>query len=478
MIETSRPNSRNWIVGASLFAILLPTIVVAAALAYRSTLPYQINYNEGWNTYFVERVRQGLALYPPPQASIINNYPPLSFYLVAAVSALVGKIWIAGRLVAWVSFLACAALIWAILRTMKCGALAAAFGASLFAAIMVTRYDLYVGMFDPQMTANALMLGGLLVLLRGEARATRATVVAALLMVAGGFVKHNLLALPLAVTLWLASFRRSLLLVWLIAGVVCVAIGMAAVYLAYGHNFFAGITAARQFLFQNGYTKMVNWMVPIEVPVAIAVLPLFRNHRDANAVLIAFYVVAAIAVGVLGAAGDGVNYNIVFDVAIAAALGVGYAIGGKDGNPAAGWIAVACAGAFVLSTAQVARAQSTSLRAWLAQESGRVDEARRVVSLLATHPGPALCGDLLLCQMAGKPFEYDPFNNRQAVLVGKRSDDALLAEIDRQHFAAIQVSKDNNQLSPALLDAVHAHYAPVPGLPSMFVPAAPKDQGQ
>ncbi len=169
MIESSRPNFRTWIVGASLFAILLPTVVVAAALVYRSTLAYQINYNEGWNAYFIERVRLGLALYPSPQAGIINNYPPLSFYLVAALSALVGKIWIAGRLVAWFSFVACAALIWAILRIMKCSALAAAFGTGLFAAIMVTRYDLYIGMFDPQMTANALMLGGLLVLLRGEA---------------------------------------------------------------------------------------------------------------------------------------------------------------------------------------------------------------------------------------------------------------------------------------------------------------------
>ncbi len=253
---------------------------------------------------------------------------------------------------------------------------------------------------------------------------------------------------------------------------------MAVIYLAYGHNFFAGITAARQYLVQNSYTKMVNWMVPIEVPVAIAFLPVFRNRRDAHAVLIAFYVLASIAVGALGAAGDGVNYNIVFDLAVAASLGVGYAIGGTNAGPAAGWVAMACAASFVLSTAQVATAQSTSLRAWLAQESGRVDEARRVVDLLAARPGPALCGDLLLCQMAGKPFEYDPFNSRQAVRLGKRSDDALLAEINRQYFAAIQVSKDNNHLSTALLDAVHAHYAPTPGLPSVFVPDTATNQNR
>src|ERR1700760_2264389 len=71
--------------GGSMLVLLLLLAVVGAALLYRSSLHYQINYNEGWNSYFVARVLDGLPLYPDRSTHLINNYPPLSFYIVAAV---------------------------------------------------------------------------------------------------------------------------------------------------------------------------------------------------------------------------------------------------------------------------------------------------------------------------------------------------------------------------------------------------------
>src|SRR5690606_12094884 len=53
----------------------------------------------------------------------------------------------------------------------------------------------------------------------------------AALMVAGGLVKHNVLALPLATTLWLALEDRRALLRWLGAGIVT---GTAALLLCIG----------------------------------------------------------------------------------------------------------------------------------------------------------------------------------------------------------------------------------------------------
>ncbi len=60
------------------------------------------------------------------------------------------------------------------------------------------------------------MLCGLPLLLQageGPLAPARATV-AALLMVAGGFVKHNLVALPLAAGLWLLLYDRRAFLAW------------------------------------------------------------------------------------------------------------------------------------------------------------------------------------------------------------------------------------------------------------------------
>ena len=62
--------------------------------------------NEGWNAAFAQAVLTTGSPYPPPHSLLINNYPPLSFYLVAAVSRLTGDAIVAGRLVALVSLLA------------------------------------------------------------------------------------------------------------------------------------------------------------------------------------------------------------------------------------------------------------------------------------------------------------------------------------------------------------------------------------
>ena len=43
-----------------------------------------LNYNEGWNAYHTAGVLAGQPLYPSPAGLVLTNYPPLSFYFVAA----------------------------------------------------------------------------------------------------------------------------------------------------------------------------------------------------------------------------------------------------------------------------------------------------------------------------------------------------------------------------------------------------------
>src|ERR1700753_1179675 len=56
--------------------------------------------NEGWNAYFGDAAIHGGVLYPPADALITNNYPPLSFYIVGAIGYLTGDSIFAGRAVA------------------------------------------------------------------------------------------------------------------------------------------------------------------------------------------------------------------------------------------------------------------------------------------------------------------------------------------------------------------------------------------
>jgi hypothetical protein len=75
-----------------------------------------LNYNEGWNAYHAEAVLSERPLYPDPVELFPNNYPPLSFGIIAPLGALLGDPIRAGRLVSLLSLLAIAAAIAEILR--------------------------------------------------------------------------------------------------------------------------------------------------------------------------------------------------------------------------------------------------------------------------------------------------------------------------------------------------------------------------
>lgn len=56
---------------------------------YRAFLPLQIENGGAWNAYHADFIRAGLPLYSFDDF-ITNNYPPLSFYLLDALSAVTG----------------------------------------------------------------------------------------------------------------------------------------------------------------------------------------------------------------------------------------------------------------------------------------------------------------------------------------------------------------------------------------------------
>ena len=109
---------------------------------------------------------------------------------------------VAGRVLSFLATLGVGAMIYACLRGMKTGPQHSLFAALLFVSGLLVFTD-YVGMDDPQLLAHTVALSGLVLFLARPA--TFAIVTAsALLMTAALFIKHNLIALPVAVTIWLA----------------------------------------------------------------------------------------------------------------------------------------------------------------------------------------------------------------------------------------------------------------------------------
>ncbi len=84
------------------------TLAVVLALALRNALaigvPAPLDPNEGWNAAHALRLLAGGPLYPPRESLMVNNYPPLSFYLVAALTTVAGDAVVAGRIIASAAF--------------------------------------------------------------------------------------------------------------------------------------------------------------------------------------------------------------------------------------------------------------------------------------------------------------------------------------------------------------------------------------
>ena len=71
-----------WVAVALLAGIAVALLVVPAEALF---VHVPRNYNEGWNALHALRLRSGGPLYPPLSDAVFINYPPLSFYLVAAL---------------------------------------------------------------------------------------------------------------------------------------------------------------------------------------------------------------------------------------------------------------------------------------------------------------------------------------------------------------------------------------------------------
>ena len=116
--------------------VLMALALVAASLLLRDGLMIAahvpLDPNEGWNAYLDRAAISGGPLYP--QGLMINNYPPLSFYIVGALSTITGDPIVAGRLVSLIAFFAVAGGIIVCLREMGADVLASLFGCLFFAA--------------------------------------------------------------------------------------------------------------------------------------------------------------------------------------------------------------------------------------------------------------------------------------------------------------------------------------------------------
>ncbi|HEY3798993.1 MAG TPA: glycosyltransferase family 39 protein [Caulobacteraceae bacterium] len=423
--------------------------------------------NEGWNGLHA-MAAFSRALYPAPPALVLNNYPPLWFYLTGALAEVFGDPIFPGRVVGLIAFAWTAAAIFVLARGLKIGAPATLIGALGFAVTVEAFFGLEAGLAEPQMLAHAMAATAAAMALGATQR--RTVVAAALLTVVALLVKQVAIGLPLAVTLWLLWRRRDLALVWIVTGAVAAALALAALALGYGPPFLGALTAPRYLSAERLGTSLGLTMRVVVPLVAFAVVAVAaRRRRDEALAFAALAVGAAFVPLVVFGSALGVSVNIGLDLAIAANLGLAAAwsraataLGSRAGLWRGGVLA-----AFVVVLATELGGDAAQLAI---NPAARAALARQSASNLALRDrlrgvsGPVACETLSVCDWAGKPSVADLWKLRHETTLAFMNPAPLLAGIRAGRLGAVVTMgpvaspADDGHL-PGLAAALAAGYA-------------------
>lgn len=419
-----------------------------------------LNINEGWNAGHVARVFGPGTLYPPPDALIGNNYPPLSFFLVGLAERMVGDAIVAGRIVSLLAQVATGWVVFAVVRRLTGDPRWATAGALLFAGYGVTLLRGYLAMNDPQWLAQAATAGALVLLVPavpGERLPAWRVLAAAAFAVAGGLIKHNAVALPAALTLWLWVADRRAFALWAGAGLALAAAACATLYAIWGADVFADVLApARSYSLARMAAHGVPLLLAV-LPTALAARPLAAAWAgDRRLLLPPLMLALAVLNAVAQRSGDGVDVNPLFDVAVALAIMVPAACARRR-EDAARWLGVAALPALAL--APVAFVKSVSE---LIGREAAVRHWAPFVAAVRRADGPVACDDQAVCHWAGRQSALDFFAWKQRLLKG--DGPVLTAALDAHAFALVAMRGENrgwheNRLIPAIRARYRTLYA-------------------
>ena len=412
---------------------------------YRAFLNVEIENNEGWNAYFADAAMGKMPLYPSTDQLITNNYPPLSFYIVGLVGRFIGDPVLAGRLLSLVAVVAIAMAIALSVRRLGGSGVAARISGAFFVAMMSRFFMPYVGMNEPQLFAEAIMAFGFLWFLIARSN-DRGYVGPVLVMALAGFVKHNIIAMPLTAFLWLGLHRRREAVKCLCVAAIAIVTGTAICYALFGRNFFLNILCPRDYSLKRSlWVGDLEW---VSVGLVFCLYNAWARRRDVNVQLCSCLIAIAAGSYLLQKSGAGVAINAQFDLVIAVAMGLGLAFTQVSLWPVARPLRLEQAQAILLLAVCVRLLASKQLQPVrlifdssfrneiVMRERAMTDSVERVRRI----PGDVTCGrNMLVTYRAGKPFAVDAFNVQQRILAGALPKDAVAARVAAGTLTIVEV---------------------------------------
>jgi hypothetical protein len=439
--------------------VFLTLITVATCLLLvkpLARLPQRvfIDYNEGVMAYFSQEAICHGPLYQPPEAFVLNNYPPLSFYVTGTMGSMVGDLIIGGRIAAMAGFFVTAVMMSLAISRYTQSAYLSAVAGILFLGYMCIYHAEYVGMNDPQWMAHAFMMTGFVVFLYNPG--SRAALLSSIvLMVLSGFIKHNLIAMPLAIALWLYLHDRRRFYEWLIFSLVLLTTALLVMRSVYGEDFLGDLFLAPR-VYRVGLIARVGlWLTPLIIyAVASVALFVLDSRREVRLLLIAS--VLSLVWGVFISGGSGVAYNAIFDFIIVSFIASAVAVDSLAKSVKAKIdcnIHVVLLAVLILSLPVLLK---TPYELFLTKEYLKglpqlEKQSGEDIRFLAEFPDPVMCENLAFSYWAGKSFSFDFFTTGQKLQTGKMAVAVLRDLVQRKEFSLIQFSDTSQGM----------HYLPV-----------------
>jgi hypothetical protein len=310
----------------------------------------------------------------------------------------------------------------------------AALGALWYVAIMSHNFTFYVGADDPQLAGEAVMGAGLMLFLARE-KAGASVIMPLLIMVAGGFWKHSMIAVPLTAVAWLLIRRgwescRPVLISAAVAGS-----GLFVCRAIFGADFFKNLFVARDYSFGHvlGNIGHLQWSAPA---IAICMVCISRDRSDA-ARFSSLHVPIGFAACILQWFGDQVFGNAEFDMILALGIAMGACFERISSSPLVRYIGVTGARTLMAATLMLrlfatdrhepllVMLDSDFKRQFVAAEQAVYRESKQIAAI----KGNVYCTVKVVCRAAGKPFAVDDFTVEQLVatrLISQSDLDELL----------------------------------------------------
>jgi hypothetical protein len=359
---------------------------------------------------------------------------------------------LSGRIIALVSFVAVGILAAAATRRFGGDRVDAVFGGGCALGFCYLIAPSWVAADDPQTLGEALMLGGLVSYISRPPDRI-GLLRTAVLVTLGGFVKHNVVAIPVAITFDMAIRSSRRLSFWFGCCTGLTMSGFEITHLVAGGAFVDHLLSRRVFAWHGAHYHLMKYLHLSEFPLAIILLfarPIFWRDRR----ILAAYGIISIPAATIFAGFEGTSYNMFQDTVVFLAVASGVMLHELRGCITSEAAANALAAKFTLSVAPLLLTQADPgqepggfcANLSCGRLAGNRPPSRKVLfdrsGVCFGRQGPAICESLLLCYRAGQPFTLDPFNSRQLILAGKLDQNELIQRIAARAFGVVQLRAD------------------------------------